>query len=73
MDANPTTTMQRIEAKTGQPIRLYLMDAYLVRGLPTTAIAAEAGVDSSTVIRWLARFGIPARKRNYTGRTRRVA
>ena len=63
----------RIEAETGQPIRLYLMDAYLVRGLPTTTIAEEAGVDASTVVRWLARFGIPARKRNYTGRPRRRA
>jgi transposase len=65
--------MQRVEASTGQPIRLYLMDAYLVRGLPTTAISAETGVDASTIVRWLARFGIPARKRNYAGRARRAA
>lgn len=65
--------MQRVEDYTGQPIRLYLMDAYLVRGLPTTAISAETGVDASTVVRWLARFGIPARKRNYPGRARRAA
>jgi len=60
-------------ARTPRPERLYLLDAYLVRLLPTTEIAAECGVHHTTVMRWLAAEGIPRRKRNYTGRTRRAA
>ena len=65
--------MQRVEAATGQPIRLYLMDAYLVRQLSTTDIASECGVHHTTVMRWLAAEGIPRRKRNYAGRPRKAA
>lgn len=65
----PTTTTTR----TPRPERLYLLDAYLVRLLSTTQIAAERGVHHTTVMRWLAAEGIPRRPRNYHGRTRRAA
>lgn len=65
-----TRLVTRIEAETGQPIRTYLMDAYLVRGLSTTQIGREWGVNSSTIVRRLAQLGIPARSRNYSGRGR---
>lgn len=53
-----------------RPERLYLLDAYLVRLLSTTQIAAERGVHHTTVMRWLAAEGIPRRPRNYAGRRR---
>ena len=68
--ARMTTTTA---ARTPRPERLYLLDAYLVRLLPTTEIAAECGVHHTTVMRWLAAEGIPRRKRNYAGRARRAA
>jgi transposase len=61
MQTTTTAKMRRIEQATGQPIRVYLMDAYLVRGQSTTEIAAATGTDKGTVSRWLAKFGIPAR------------
>ena len=61
MQTNTTAKMRQIEQDTGQPIRVFLMDAYLVRGQSTTEIAAATGTDKGTVSRWLARFGIPAR------------
>ena len=51
MTSTPTT-------RTPRPERLYLLDAYLVRLLPTTEIAAECGVHHTTVMRWLAAEGI---------------
>lgn len=66
MTSTPTT-------RTPRPERLYLLDAYLVRLLPTTEIAAECGVHHTTVMRWLAAEGIPRRKRNYPGRAGRAA
>jgi hypothetical protein len=61
MATTTTAKMRRVEQATGQPIRVYLMDAYLVRGQSTTEIAADTDTDKGTISRWLARFGIPAR------------
>jgi hypothetical protein len=53
--------MQIVESRLGRPVADYLRDAYLVRELPQTEIAAELGVDAATVSRWMARLGIATR------------
>jgi hypothetical protein len=68
-----TLGMQLIEIRIGRPIADYLRDAYLVRELPQVDIAAELGVDVSTVSRWMARHGIQARVIGHRKRRRAVA
>jgi transposase-like protein len=56
-----TAGMSIVGERLGVPVDEYLRDAYLVRELPQTAIAAELGVDAATVSRWMRRFGIRTR------------
>ncbi len=69
----PTSTvslgMRQVEERVGQPIALYLNDAYNGRHLSLTEIGAEIGVDKSTVSRWMRQLGITGiRYVGYRGR-----
>lgn len=70
-EADGTTRgMRQVEERIGQPLRLYLLDAYLVRELSMVAIGRELGVDKGTVSRWMRALGIPPRYVGYNGRGR---
>lgn len=54
--------MQRVEGRLGQPIDEILRELYLARGLTVEQVGAELGITKGAVSRWLARFGIEARR-----------
>jgi transcriptional regulator with XRE-family HTH domain len=62
--------MRQVEERIGQPLRLYLLDAYIVRERSMRQIADEIGIDVATVSRWMRGLGIPPRYYGYTGRGR---
>ena len=65
----PTTRgMRQVEERVGKPINLYLLDAYIVRGLSVRGIAAEIDVDPATVSRWMRTWNVPPRYVGYQGR-----
>jgi len=69
--AEPTTAtrgMRQVEGRVGKPINLYLLDAYLVRGLSVRGIAEEIDVDPATVSRWMRHWNVPPRYVGYVGR-----
>jgi DNA-binding MurR/RpiR family transcriptional regulator len=71
MEQTPGTTrgMQQIEATLGQPLQMYLQDAYNDRRLSMAEIGAELGVDKATVSRWMRQLGVRGiRYVGYTGR-----
>ena len=71
MDQTTGTTkgMQQVEARLGQPLQMYLQDAYNDRRLSMGEIAAEIGVDKATVSRWMRALGVRGiRYVGYTGR-----
>jgi transposase-like protein len=70
MDSLPTTTraMRQVEERTGQPLKLYLLDAYIVRERSMREIADELGVNVATVSRWMRALAIPPRYYGYRGR-----
>lgn len=55
--------MQLIEAEHGQPIDVLLRALYVDEGLGVEEIAEKLDLTKGTVSRWMARFGIPARRR----------
>jgi len=63
MNDGSTTTLgiQLVESRIGRPLAEYLRDEYLVAEKPQADIAAELGVNVSTVSRWMARYAIPTR------------
>jgi DNA-binding NarL/FixJ family response regulator len=56
-----TRAMQVIEQQLGEPLEGFLRRRYEVEGRTTVEIAEELDVNSGTVSRWMAHFGIPAR------------
>jgi transposase len=54
--------MQRIEAREGQPMEVLLRSLYVEQGLLLAEVGARLGVGESAVSRWLAHFGIEARR-----------
>ena len=68
VEGTATRGMRQVEARVGMSLHAYLLDAYLVRGLSTSAIGAAVGVDKTTVARWLRRYGVAARYVGYRGR-----
>jgi hypothetical protein len=65
--------MRQVEERIGQPLRLYLLDAYIVRERSMRQIGTEIGVDVATVSRWMRQLGIPPRYVGYTGKGRSAA
>jgi len=55
--------MQFLEAEHGQPIDELLRDLYEVQGLDMEEIATRLNLTKGTVSRWMANFGIRARRR----------
>ncbi len=49
------------EQRSGRSVESVLRDRYLVKGHTMPEIAADMGVDVSTLSRWMKRLGIPAR------------
>ena len=56
-----TRAMQLIEIDLGESLETFLRRRYLDEGRTTVEIAEELNVNSGTVSRWMAHFGIPAR------------
>jgi len=55
--------MQLIEAEHGQPIDELLRSLYVDEGLDIEEVGARlGGLSKGTVSRWMARFGIQARR-----------
>jgi DNA-binding IclR family transcriptional regulator len=50
--------MRQVEERLGQPLPVYLQEAYNDRRLSLADIGRELGVDKSTVSRWMALLGI---------------
>lgn len=71
MNSTPAATpgMRQVEERIGQPLPIYLQDAYNDRGLSMVQIGREIGVDKGTVSRWMRQLGIRGiRYVGYTGR-----
>jgi transposase-like protein len=58
-----TPSMLLIEARRGRSIESDIVDLYIRRGLMQEQVAAELGIDSSTLSRWMRELGIDARPR----------
>jgi transposase-like protein len=56
-----TRAMQLIERQIEEDLEVFLRRRYLVEGASTVQIAAELGVNSGTVSRWMAHFDVEAR------------
>lgn len=56
-----TRQMQILEAERGRPIEELIQELYVEKGLTMEAAAAELGLDTSTLSRWMVTLGIPAR------------
>lgn len=54
--------MQRIEGRLGKPIDQILREYYVEQGLTVEQVGQKLGQTKGTVSRWLARFGIEARR-----------
>jgi transposase len=54
--------MQRIEAREGRPVEALLQDLYVEQGLMLSEVGERLGIGESAVSRWLAHFGIEARR-----------
>jgi DNA-binding MurR/RpiR family transcriptional regulator len=64
-----TKGMQQVEANLGQPLQMYLQDAYNDRRMSMAEIGVELGVDKATVSRWMKQLGVRGiRYVGYTGR-----
>lgn len=57
-----TREMQRAEARFGRPLGDLLREWYEVDGLGIVEIGERLGITKSAVSRWLAHFGIEARR-----------
>lgn len=53
--------MLRVEERLGEPIEVVLRRLYHEQGMTLAEVAAEFGVDATTVSRWMASLGIEAR------------
>jgi transposase-like protein len=53
--------MRRIEARRGRLLEDELTHLYHERGMTLAEVAAELGVNVSTISRWMAALGIEAR------------
>lgn len=54
--------MQRVQAQEGRPLAEVLRDLYVEREMLLAEIGTRWGLGEAAVSRWLAHFGIPARK-----------
>jgi AraC-like DNA-binding protein len=61
-DRIKSRTEQMVQLRTGRDVPDYLRELY-EQGLSQEAIAAELGVHRSTVMRWMAEWGIVTRDR----------
>jgi hypothetical protein len=57
-----TREQQRIQARLGEPIEQWLRRRYQQDELTLDQLGAEVGVGASAMSRWLAQFGIEARR-----------
>lgn len=53
--------MQAIEQRLERPLDEWLREEYVDKGRTTIDLAEELGVNTGSISRWLAHFGIPAR------------
>lgn len=53
--------MQLVEHRLGQPLEKVLTDLYVERGMTVKQVAAEIGVSTASVSRWMSELGIEAR------------
>lgn len=61
--------MQLVEHRLGRPLDEVLTELYIDQGMTVKQVAAEIGVSTASVSRWMSELGIQAR---YIG-TRKVA
>lgn len=57
-----TRHMQLVELRLAINLPVYLRDQYVTRGRKLAEIATDLDVDTGTVSRWMAHFGIPTRR-----------
>lgn len=55
--------MQLIELRLGEPLQVFLGREYTTKGRRLRDIATDLGVDTGTVSRWMAHFGVQTRTR----------
>lgn len=53
--------MRVVESRMGRPLEDLFRDLYVDRGLTQAEVAAELGVEASTVSRWMTALGVEAR------------
>ncbi|HAM56444.1 MAG TPA: hypothetical protein DCQ64_14025 [Candidatus Rokubacteria bacterium] len=56
-------TEQIVEQRHGASVENLLRRLYVADGLPQDEVARVLGVDRKAVIRWMGKYGIPARDR----------
>lgn len=62
LTARPKTwAMRAIEERTGRPIEDVIRELYVERGMTMRAAAAELGIATGALSRWMVALDIPAR------------
>lgn len=56
--------MRAIEERTGRAIDELIHELYVERGLTMREAAAEIGIDTGALSRWMHKLGIPARSKS---------
>lgn len=63
-----SATEQRLEALHGVTVEALLRRLYVAQGMSQEQVAETLGVSRSTVIDWMAAYGIPTRDRRAVAR-----
>ena len=58
-----TYAMRMVEGRTGKPIEQTIREEYVEAGRTMDAIAADLGISTGALSRWMVALGIPARGR----------
>lgn len=62
--------MQLVEHRLGRPLEVVLTELYISQGMTVREVAAEIGVSTASISRWMSELGIAAR---YIGPKKAIA